>query len=189
MPVEDQVRDAVEHGDVQIAATVALRAHGPEVLGYLSALLKNDADAADVFSQFAEDLWRGLPQFRWECSLRAWAYRVAFHAAARYKRDPYQQRKRRLETTAFSKIADEVRMSSVIRQDRRQQEIARLREALDPDEQTLLILRLDRGLSWKDVAHVLPEQGEPPAEAALRKRFERIKEKLAKKAKEAGLLE
>ncbi len=187
--IEESVREALARGDPQAAATEAIRGHGPEILGYLTALVRDDEDAHDVFSQFAEDLWRGLPRFRWECSLRAWAYGLAYHAAARFARDPYRQRRRRLQTSAASHLADEVRMSSVFRQDRRQQEIARLRQTLEPDEQTLLILRLDRGLSWKEVAHVLAGQEESaPDEPALRKRFERIKEKLAKKARDLGLL-
>ena len=33
-------------------------------------------------------------------------------------------------------------------------QVSRLRERLEPDEQTLLILRVDRALSWREVAHV-----------------------------------
>ncbi len=64
----------------------------------------------------------------------------------------------------------------------------RLRAQLEPDEQMLLTLRLDRELDWREIAVVLED--EPPADdaavtraaAALRKRFERIKEKLRKLA-------
>jgi DNA-directed RNA polymerase specialized sigma24 family protein len=59
---------------------------------------------------------------------------------------------------------------------------ARLREQLDPEDHMLLGLRLDRGLSWNDIAQILG--GGRPADlaresAALRKRFERLKSKLA----------
>ena len=190
MAPEDRIREVAAKGDLQGAATEALRWLGPEVLGYLTAMVKSEADAAEVFSQFAEDLWRGLPGFRWESSLRTWAYRIAYHAAARFARDPYRQRGQRFETTMASRVADDVRRSSVLRQDLREQQLAALRAGLDPDERTLLILRLDRGLSWREVAEVLGAQGEePPDEPTLRKRFERIKDKLGKKAREAGLIE
>jgi RNA polymerase sigma-70 factor (ECF subfamily) len=65
----------------------------------------------------------------------------------------------------------------------------RLRESLDPEEQTLLILRVDKGMAWEDVAEVLRADGEPVAPAALRKRFERLKEKLGRLAREQGLIE
>ena len=54
-------------------------------------------------------------------------------------------------------------------------------------EQTLLILRVDRELSWKDVAAVLSEPGEPLDDAAVRKRFQRLKTKLHRMAKREGL--
>ena len=190
MTPEDRVRDLAARGDLQGAATEALRWLGPEVLGYLAAMVKSEADAAEVFSQFAEDLWRGLPGFRWESSLRTWAYRIAYHAAVRFARDPYRQRGQRFETTMASRVADDVRRSSVLRHDLREQPLAAPRAALAPDERTLLVLRLDRKLSWREVAEVLAAQGEAPAdEVALRKRFERIKDKLGKKAREAGLIE
>ena len=190
MPPEDHIRELAAKDDLHGAATEALRWLGPEVLGYLTAMIRSEADAAEVFSQFAEDLWRGLPGFRWESSLRTWAYRIAYHAAARFARDPYRQRGQRFETTMASRIAADVRRSSMLRRDLREQQLAALRAALDPDEQTLLILRVDRKLSWREVAEVMAGQGEPPAdEVVLRKRFERIRDKLGKKAREAGLIE
>jgi len=51
------------------------------------------------------------------------------------------------------------------REEVRRQGIERLRGMLSPEEQTLLVLRLDRGLSWREVAIVLEEeQGEPVEE-------------------------
>ncbi len=190
MTSEERIRDLAAKGDLQAAATEALRWLGPEVLGYLTAMVKSEADAAEVFSQFAEDLWRGLAGFRWESSLRTWAYRIAYHAAARFARDPYRQRGQRFETTMASRIADDVRRSSVLRHDLREQQLAALREALEADERTLLILRVDRKLSWREVAEVLAEQGQAPAdEVALRQRFHRIRDKLGKMARQAGLIE
>ncbi|HET6923849.1 MAG TPA: sigma-70 family RNA polymerase sigma factor [Anaeromyxobacteraceae bacterium] len=190
MGPEDRIRDLAARGDLHQAATEAIRWLGPEVLGYLTAMVKSEADAAEVFSQFAEDLWRGIPGFRWESSLRTWAYRLAYHAAARFARDPYRQRGRRFETTMASRIADDVRRTSVLRQDLREKQLAELRAGLDLDERTLLVLRLDRRLSWREVAEVLAGQGEAEVdEATLRKRFERIRDKLEKKARQAGLLE
>jgi RNA polymerase sigma-70 factor (ECF subfamily) len=187
---EERIQELVARGDLRGAAGEALRWLGPEVLGYLSAVVKSEADAAEVFSQFAEDLWRGLPGFRQESSLRTWAYRLAYHAAARFARDPYRRRGRRLETTMASHIADDVRRSSALSRERRLDQLAALRATLDQEERTLLILRLDRRLSWREVGQVLASEGGPPADdAALRKRFERIRDKLHEKARRAGMLE
>jgi RNA polymerase sigma-70 factor (ECF subfamily) len=187
---EDRAGALLQAGQLAQAAEAIVRDHGPQILGYLSSVLRNDGDAADVFSQFTEDLWRGLPGFRGECPVRVWAYRLAWHAAARHLRDPYRQRGRRLETTELSRIADEVRSSVLLgRREARKQGIDKLREQLAPDEQTLLVLRLDRGLSWREVATVLAEDGAGADEVALRKRFERLKGKLAELARAEGLLE
>lgn len=187
---DDRAGALIEAGDLAAGAEAVVRDYGPQILGYLTSILRNDADAAEVFSQFTEDLWRGLPGFRGECPVRVWAYRLAWHAAARHLRDPYRQRGRRLETTELSRIADEVRSSVLLgRHEARQRGIDRLRARLSPDEQTLLVLRLDRGLSWREVAMVLAGDGEAADEPALRKRFERLKDRLARMAREEGLLE
>ena len=123
--------------------------------------------------------------------MRVWCYRLAWHAAARFLRDPYRGRGRRLETTELSRLIDEVRSSVFLGRDQaRQATLDRLRGGLSPDERALLVLRVDRGLSWGEVALVLSdEQGAPVEESALRKRFERLKEKLAGQARREGLLE
>jgi RNA polymerase sigma-70 factor (ECF subfamily) len=61
--------------------------------------------------------------------------------------------------------------------------VRRLREELDPDEQTLLVLRIDRDMAWDEIAEVIHGPGADPRErtrqtASLRKRFERTKDRL-----------
>jgi RNA polymerase sigma-70 factor (ECF subfamily) len=191
--VEAEARclEALDHGDHAGAATLVVREYGPQLLGYLCSVLRSEADAGEVFSMFSEDLWRGLPGFRRECPLRVWCYRLAWHAAARFLRDPYRGHGRRLETTELSRLVHEVRSSVFLGRDQaRQATLDRLREGLSPDERTLLVLRVDRGLSWAEVALVVADDhGEPVEETALRKRFERLKEKLAERARLEGLLE
>jgi RNA polymerase sigma-70 factor (ECF subfamily) len=46
---------------------------------------------------------------------------------------------------------------------------------------------VERELSWKEVAQIMSEGGEKMPESALRKRFERLRAKLRKLAKEQGL--
>jgi RNA polymerase sigma-70 factor (ECF subfamily) len=167
-----------------------LRGYGPQVLGYLTAVLRDEDDAHDVFSQFAEDLWRGLPGFRREAAVRTWAFRLAWHAASRHARDPYRKRHRPILSTEASRIAAEVQSTmSTYAPGGRADKLMKLRESLDPEEQTLLILRVDKAMPWEDVALVLGADGEAATPAALRKRFERLKEKLGRLAREQGLIE
>jgi RNA polymerase sigma-70 factor (ECF subfamily) len=188
--LEPRILALLDAGDLSGAATAALRGYGPQILGYLNAILRNEDDAHDVFSQFAEDLWRGLAGFRRESSIRTWAFRLAWHAASRFARDPYRRRGRPMLSTEASKIAEEVRSTmSTYAPGGRADKLSRLREALEPDEQTLLILRVDKNMPWEDVAEVLRAEGESASPAALRKRFERLKEKLGRLAREQGLIE
>ena len=190
MSLESRVNELLAEGQYGEAASTAIRQLGPQVLSYLAAILHSEADAHEVFSQFAEDLWKGLPGFRGESSLRGWAYRIAWHASARFVRDPYRRRGRRLETTEASRLAQEVFSALAPEQSWRSQRVAQLRNMLEPEEKALLILRVDRALSWREVALALADEGEAPlSEVALRKRFERLKEKLGRAAKEQGLID
>jgi RNA polymerase sigma-70 factor (ECF subfamily) len=72
--------------------------------------------------------------------------------------------------------------------------VAQLRDELSPEDQAILILRIDRKLEWRDVVRALADEGEKGEElsdaevtkrsATLRKRFERVKDRLRKLAAE-----
>jgi RNA polymerase sigma-70 factor, ECF subfamily len=181
--LECRIRQLCHEGDLQAAATVALRGHGAEILGYLYALARDEAEAAEAFAMFNEDLWRGLARFRWECRLRTWAYTVARHAFMRLRRDPHRRPDRFVAGTV--EIAERIRTTTLPHlrtsvHDR----FAQIRAELEPDDQTLLVMRIDRELPWLDVARVLADEADPTdAElgrraAALRKRFERLKQRI-----------
>ena len=62
-------------------------------------------------------------------------------------------------------------------------------------DRALLVLRVDRGLSWNDLARVLNEDGEPLDDAALkresarlRKRFQLLKRELLELGRAAGVV-
>jgi RNA polymerase sigma-70 factor (ECF subfamily) len=185
--IDEDVVELLRRGDREGALKSALGAYGPGVLGYLENVLGDPDDARDVFQAFAEDLWEWLPAYRGG-SLRAACYRIGRHAAARFRREAWRRRRERMRTTMASRIAASIASPESRLASRPRDRLARLREALDPDERTLLILRLDRELSWNEVAEVLSEEGDPVDPAAARKRFERVKEKLGKLAREQGLL-
>lgn len=184
--VEARARALADAGDHAAMVTLALESYGPEVLGYLVAAARSDADADEAFAMFSEDLWRGAPGFRWDASLRTWLYTLARHALGRLLRDPHRRPERRVPLSRSPEVAA---LSARIRSatlphlmTERKQEVARLRAALDPDEQTLFVLRLDRRMSWDEIARIMAEPGDGPesarAAARLRKRFERAKQRL-----------
>ncbi len=187
--VEARVQALLHRGDVRTAAAEAIRGLGPDILRYLRAVLRDEADAADAFSLFAEGVWKGLGGFRGESSMRTWALRLAVHAAGKVRNEAWKRRVRRFATGEASAIADSVLTTSRVRAEVYSDGLEKLRQSLSPQDQSLLVLRIDQRLSWTEVAEVLSGSGAPATVNTLCKRFERIKRRLALMAKQEGLLE
>jgi len=184
--IEASIRRLCASGDWSAAATEALRGYGPEVLGFLHAALGNQADARDAFSLFSESLWRGLPTMRWQSSFRTWAYALARAALGRVHRDP-ARRGRIVRLSPTLEDALPAGPARTVTHPHQRSEVKahvrRLRLALDPDDQAILTLRVDRGMSWRDIAIVMAGEEAPETDiarqsASLRKRFERLKVRL-----------
>jgi len=187
--LEARVGSWVAAGDVNRAFDATVARLGTQIFSYVCARTEDEDDARDVYQMFLEDTWRGIPAFRGECSLRTWCYKLAHHAWLRFHRDQFRRRRQPLQTTELSKLAARVtsRMNTQARSLR--QKMGRLKRALEPEELHLLMLRVDRQLDWEDIASVLSAEGPRVTSAALRKRYERVKGKLARIAEEEGLLD
>jgi RNA polymerase sigma-70 factor (ECF subfamily) len=188
MALEEQVRQLLAGGDDGGAATAVIDALGPAILRYLRAVLRDEGDAGDGFSQWAENVWQGLPAFRFGSSLKTWSYRLARNVAVNLRDEAWRRRGQRLATGQASALAASIRTRSVLVVERRRQVLDELRATLDEEEQSLLTLRLDHELPWSEVAVVMAGEGTEVDPATLMKRFERIKLKLGKLARERGLL-
>lgn len=180
----------LSEGNARQAATEVIRAYGPAVLRYLRALLRDEAMADDAFSLFSEWAWSAIGRFRGDSPIRAWAFGIAWNAAQRVRGEAWQKRRERLPTSEASKVAQDVRTStaSARKRERRADELEELRKELAPDEQNLLVLRLEETLSWTEIAAILSSAGQSVGAPALRKRFERLKDRLGKLARRRGLL-
>ena len=188
MTGDEQVLALLESGDDRAAATALLRAHGPAVLRYLRSVLRDAAVADDAFSLFAEWAWTALPRFQRGSALRTWAFGIAWNAARRVSDAAWNKHKERLRTSDASRLAAEIRASSALELPRQSDRLQELRRNLSPDDQNLLVLRVDQRLSWEEVVAVLGGGGESTSPAAVRKRFERLKERIALMARKQGLV-
>jgi RNA polymerase sigma-70 factor (ECF subfamily) len=194
--VEQRIREAHERGELDEAVTLALRHYRDEVYSFLCARLRSESDAHDVFSQLNEDVWSGFAAFRWECSFRTWLYTLARHAALRFERTVANQPGRRRGLSAMPDLEAQARSRTrpYLRTDVKDR-FASLRASLTADEQSLLVLRVDRGMSWEQVARVM--HGELDADTAelqretanLRQRFRQLKKRLRERAEADGLLD
>ncbi len=188
--LEREVARYLDAGDLAAAATSALQRLGPQILGYLGAVLRDDDAAYDVFGSFCEQLWKSIGTFRGDSSFKTWAYKIVMHSVGRHRRDGFRRRAEELGSSEASALAAQIRSSTApYRRTAIKDRFAKLRESLEPQEQTLLFLRVDQGLSWNDIAAVMAEEGEPVEVAALRKRFERAKTRLRKLAADEGMLD
>jgi len=193
--LEARVRARCEAGEIEDAVADAVRGYGEEVFSFIAARFANEDDAAEVFSQACEDLLSSLPTFRWRASLRTWFYRLARTAAVRYKRSPLNRGDRRVALSNVSEIAYQVRSRTMAHlRTEVKDRVRALRDRLEEDDRQLLELRIDRDLSWNDIAEVLADDELEDADvaraaAAARQRFQKLKSKLRELAIADGLLE
>jgi RNA polymerase sigma-70 factor, ECF subfamily len=178
---EEDLRRLWQEGRWDAATERLLRCYGREIAEFLAA-------------------WRGMAKFEGACSFRTWAYAVARLNSLRYRRDGRRREARSTplpEGSSVSYLVERLRSeTATYLKTQTRTRIAELRETLPEADQTLLMLRVDRELSWIELAQVLHEdeqsqlQGEAlKREAArLRKRFQLVKTKLYELGKQEGLV-
>ncbi|MDD9942315.1 MAG: sigma-70 family RNA polymerase sigma factor [Myxococcales bacterium] len=202
-PVESEVdadiRVACDAGNYGDAVTALLRCYGDDLMSFLVFRLGDRSAADEAFALLAEDLWASLPRFEFRSRVKTWAYTVATHVASRYARAPHRRRERNLSLSQHGQLSQLVAhvRSRTHRylQTEVKSRMGELREQLAPEDQLLLVLRVNRQLSFRDAAMVMlgDPHGVPDAElereaARLRKRFERVKAELRRMAEQEGLL-
>jgi DNA-directed RNA polymerase specialized sigma24 family protein len=129
-----------------------------------------------------------MPDYRREALFGTWALRLAWYSAKEYKRTLARRHEERLATDAVSQIVQEVRTGTAAAfKTEARDRWAKIKDSLSPAERSLLLLRIERKLPWKEVAAIMAEEGEAAGEVALRKRLERLSDKLRELAKESGL--
>lgn len=171
----NRVRAHLEADEPSRAVAEVVKQLGPELLGYLHAVLPSPHDADDVFGLYCERLMVGIERFRGDSSLRTWSYRIVRNIIIDAARSRRRSRVRPALTAEIVGIADHVRSQTAthlrtVVKDR----FARMRAELPEEDRTLLVLRIDRRLPWKEVAAVMLDDTDPAAVARLRKRFTRL---------------
>jgi RNA polymerase sigma-70 factor, ECF subfamily len=197
--IEADIRRRCEARDFEGATTTALQGYGGELFELLLALHRSEAEAWEVFSRFQEGIWRGMERFEWSCSFRTWAYVIARRASLRHRAGAARRAAHEAplpEGSELTALMARIRVETTASlQATRRARLVELRDALAADDQTLLMLRVDRELAWNDLARVfhvgegeLDEAALKRESARLRKRFQTIKEKLYEMARREGLV-
>jgi RNA polymerase sigma-70 factor (ECF subfamily) len=192
---EARIRAAYHAHDYRGAATLLLEAYREEILGFLRLRLHSRAASEEAYSLFSEDVWIGLHEFAWRCSAKTWAYTLARNAANRYASAAPQRNAKWLDLNAAAAAHKTERHSTLAHaRTTSRDRIRALREQLPDDDQILLVLRVDRGLAWRELAIALSgdlelnQESQEREAARLRKQFERIKQELRRLARSEGLL-
>jgi RNA polymerase sigma-70 factor (ECF subfamily) len=194
----DEIRSLWESGDFDAATTQGIHTYGHEVFAFLVSRERSEDRASDVFSIACEDLWRSMPEFQWRCSLRTWFYRLARNAAVRYGKRPANQAARHRRMSQIPEIVDKARSRTLVHlRTEVKSDLDKLREQLSPEDQALLVLRVDRQLSWTEIAQVMSEDAGldesadelTRASARMRQRFQKLKKRLRTLAEQHGLLD
>jgi RNA polymerase sigma-70 factor, ECF subfamily len=189
---EEAIRSQLAAGHSGRAIELTIRLYGAEIAAYLRASVGNGADAEDAFGIWEEMLVTALPRFEARASLRTYVYRLAHRACVRIYEQRKAHRAEPLSTGQLSEVARDVWVSTLRQLPVELADAAlRLRDELDPEERTMLLLYAVGSLSWKEVVESMVDSDEPAVtkreEARLRKRFERAKEKLTEMAQARGL--
>lgn len=197
--IEARIHEELVAGRAQVAATLALKAHGDDVRRFLVNRLMSKSQGEEAYLDFAERFWRGLSEFQWNCELRIWMFALARAAASDLSRREVRRREVACAPGdgAYPDVAAETRpTTAVFLQTGTKNRLRELRRLLSDEEQTLLILRVNRGLSWSELAVVMgvvaagaDELELERAAARMRTRFQTAKARLRKLVEAEGLLE
>jgi len=191
---DDLITTLIQRADATAATQAIVERYGVEIFSYLHSLFKDDDVASDAFATACENVYKSVLSFRGDSSVRTWFYIVARNAAHRQTRGKRHRNVDRLSAVA-SVLESPIRTATeAFRRTSTKSAIHKLRESLTEEEREILLLRIDRNLSWLEIAAVCSSSAENTEDdlkreaARLRKQFERAKARLRELAKHAGLL-
>src|SRR5262249_9574713 len=129
----------------------------------------------------------------WDCSLRTWMYTLARNASHRLHRNKKRTQVPLSQAPELAALANKVRTQTMtFMRSESKDKFARIRATLAPEDEALLVLRVDRQLDWNELARVLSGELDDDAlkreSARLRKRFQLLKERLMELGRREGLV-
>jgi RNA polymerase sigma-70 factor, ECF subfamily len=136
---------------------------GP-VFGFIYRLLEDPSEASDVTQEVFLKVFRKLDEFRGECSLKTWVYRIAIHEASNRRRWFFRHRHRERPMVAerdedgaqWDQLVDERDTPYEALRRREQVElVTQAIRAMDERLRVALVLRDIEGLSYNEIAETL----------------------------------
>jgi RNA polymerase sigma-70 factor (ECF subfamily) len=181
--LDADVAELIGAGRHDAAAELVIAAYGDSIFGTMFRITRDEVVANEIYAQFLEDLWRGLPGFQGRSTLRYWCFTVAHKACKRHHRRESRRRESPMDSRIQAIAAETRSRTAPYLRSGFKEGIERVRGQLEEAERELLEYRVNQRLPFNDIAELL---GEPAPR--LRKRFERVKAKIRKLAEAEGLV-
>lgn len=176
-PVNVALEQALPVASEEAALVAELKAGSEDAYAYLLAVYQNPVfnlishivdrtrDAPDVLQEVFVKVFRGMPHFHGESSLRTWIYRIAVHEASNYRRSWLRRRLREafsLDDGGIISEAGWVDPSAqpetpyqVLEQAERHEFVERALASLAQPYRMAVVLREIEGLSYEEIAQIL----------------------------------
>jgi len=150
----DIVNEAAK-GDIKAFESI-YREYFEFVANVVLRIVKHTDDAEDVAQEVFMTIYRNLKTFRGESALKTWIYRIAINTAINHAKKLSREFRQILEhgndkAVAHSPPEDE----DAIKNQENKKMIARLLDALNPDQRACIVLRNLEGLSYQEIAENL----------------------------------
>ena len=186
--VESRISELLDEQQINQAVEEILEFYGPRIFRMMMGVFHNEAIAQDVYQQFSIQLWESLESFRGDSQIYTWTYTLARRAIGQRLRG--SKKETRLHTHQRDQLAAKWTRTATAewRKTESKDKFQEMVEELDHDERTLVMLRIGEEMSWKEVAQVM-QDGDETLEGSelskesgrLRKKFQRVKDKLKRK--------
>jgi RNA polymerase sigma factor (sigma-70 family) len=173
-PDEQELRAA--RASFDRATHSILRDFGDEIRAYLRARTSNRNSMEEVFAVFSEDVWKGLPRYRFQGQLRSWIYVLARNALARHIRGKQRWRSRH-QAAELDELPLELR-SSLPTQLASRAQLEPLLSQLTAADRSLLEQRLVEALPWREIALNFAQETGKTSEAELERESARLRKRL-----------
>lgn len=166
----------------------ALALHGDEIAAFLRRTHASHDDAREAYAMFLELLLRAQGKVEPRASTRAFLFIVARTATRRLLRRRARDRRLLTPEAHHPSVDPRTRTTSTLGDRRRA--LVDLRDELSLEDRELLVLHVERELSFREIAELAraPRTSLDREEARLRKRFQIVRERLVDRGRARGLL-
>lgn len=150
----------VKNGDQELYREVISELQKP-LYAYIYKIIKNHYDAEDVLQDVFITAFYKLPSLKDDSKFKSWIYQIAYTKSLEHLR--------KQKRIVVSEIVEKVDLINA------EDKMTDLINSLKPEERSLLLLKVEHGFSFNEIAVILKIKP-----AATRKRYERIRSKLKK---------